>query len=167
MSTLWVPYQSLLRSENFFIAARGSCIDLSSVEEPPRTSTWKCPIAQGPSSKDTSHLAAQQSPVKNSTSPTLPDTEAAQLSPPAKRRKLSDEGTSQNTDDAEPKAKQKANNRSESVAAGLGAPAVTTLAITRNGQHVIAVTGEDKSIRVFEIAFDGDGMHYLKSMSQR
>lgn len=167
MPTLRVPYQCILRTENFLIAARGSSIDLSTVKEPSRTSTWECPTAQGRSSKDGCQSTAQQSPVKDLASPALQDAEATQLSPPAKRRKLSDEGTSQNPDDTEPKSKKKSNNRSDSVAAGLEAPAVTTLAITRNGQHVIAVTGEDKSIRVFEIAFDGDGMHYLKSVSQR
>jgi len=43
------------------------------------------------------------------------------------------------------------------------APAVIALASTRRGDHVIVVTGEDKSIRVFE----HDGRGQLRQISQR
>jgi tRNA (guanine-N(7)-)-methyltransferase subunit TRM82 len=42
-------------------------------------------------------------------------------------------------------------------------PVVIALASTRRGDHVIVVTGEDKSIRVFE----HDGKGQLRQISQR
>lgn len=99
--------------------------------------------------------------------------------PPAKKRKLSSENieakngetsastpnTKQEQQDGK-KKKQKQNNRSEAVASGLQAPAVIALAATKDGKHVIAVTGEDKSIRVFESIEEG-GSHKLQQLSQR
>ena len=43
------------------------------------------------------------------------------------------------------------------------APAVIALTSTTGGDHVIVVTGEDKSIRVFE----HDGRGHLRHISQR
>jgi tRNA (guanine-N(7)-)-methyltransferase subunit TRM82 len=154
------PYQCLLNAENFLVAARGSSIDLCSLEDLSLLSTWKCPTVQASSAKDTHQSTTQESPD-------LTNTETLQASPPAKRRKVAEDKTAQEADDGTQRENKKPNYRSDSVVSGLEAPAVTTLAVTRTGQHVIAVTGEDKSIRVFEIAVDEDKKHYLKILSQR
>lgn len=157
---LRAPYQCLQKADNFLVAARGSSIDLFSLEDLSLLSTWTCPTVQAPNTKGTSQSTTQQSP-----DPT--NAEASHLSPPAKRRKLSDDNTTQEPDDVAQKAKRKQNSRSDSVESGLEAPAVTTLAVTKAGRHVIAVTGEDKTVRVFEITVNDDNKHYLKSLSQR
>lgn len=154
------PYQCLEKAENFLVAARGSSIDLFSLEDLSLLSTWKCPTEQASSTNDTRQSAIQQAPDL-----TKPETSLA--SPPAKRRKLSQDNTAQEAGDATQKAKQKPNHCSDSVVSGLEVPAVTALAVTKRGHHVIAVTGEDKSIRVFEIAVDEDKNHYLKTLSKR
>jgi tRNA (guanine-N(7)-)-methyltransferase subunit TRM82 len=85
--------------------------------------------------------------------------------PTTKRRKLSHTGDSQepNTRDG----KKKTNSRLEAVASGLESPAVIALAVTKSGNHVVAVTGEDKSIRVFESAFEEGRKHRLQQISRR
>lgn len=167
MSGLQVPYQCLKKSGNLLIAARGSSIDLFSLEDLSLLSTWKCPIVKQTSVKDATKSIAQHSLAEKPETSAVPDTATSQSTPPAKRRKVSDEGVSEKQADAEGKLKKKANNRLDAVASGLEAPAVILLAVTKSGQHVIAVTGEDKSIRVFEIAVQEDGKQYLKSVSKR
>jgi tRNA (guanine-N(7)-)-methyltransferase subunit TRM82 len=81
--------------------------------------------------------------------------------PPVKRRKLS------GAEDQEKNGRKKANNRSDAVTSGLESPAVISLAVTKEGRHVVAVTGEDKSIRVFESIFAKDGKHQLRHLSRR
>ena len=88
-------------------------------------------------------------------------------SPPAKRRKLSAARDLQEPSEKNGTEKKKVNNRSDAVASGLQAPAIIALAVTTRGKHVIAVTGEDKSIRVFENVFEPDGKHQLRYVSQR
>ena len=160
MSTTRAPYQNLQVAENFLVAARGSSIDLFSLQDISLLSTWTCPIPQNTSNKPKGNSGAQQSSV-------VPNAEASESSPPSKRRKLSEDGATQKSNDADIQGKKKQNNRSESVVSGLEAPAVTSLAVSARGHHVIAVTGEDKSIRVFKISWSEDGKHYLEHLSQR
>lgn len=178
MPRLQVPYQCLSTCQNFLIAARGSSIDLFNLEDLSLLSTWKCP------SNQTQRVNLQQSiPNLSSKSQHLAsseDTVPVSSSPPAKRRKLS--GAGDNLQPAEKDGKnekkdkiekndqnerKKANNRSDAVVSGLQAPAIIALAVTNGGQHVIAVTGEDKSIRVFEIVSQQDGRQQLRHISQR
>jgi tRNA (guanine-N(7)-)-methyltransferase subunit TRM82 len=166
MSKLRVPYQCLQKSRNLLVAARGSSIDLFSLEDHSLLSTWKCPTAHESSAKEAGELTTQKPPPKDSDAPALPVPDVSPPPPPAKRRKLSDGGDPQKPLN-EGKAKKKSNNRSESVASGLDAPAIITLTVTRAGHHVIATTGDDKTIRVFEIVAKEDGKHHLKSVSQR
>ena len=84
---------------------------------------------------------------------------------PAKRRKLSASEPVESRQE-EKEGKKKQNNRSDAVLSGLEAPAVIALAATKDCHHVIVVTGEDKSIRVLEIAQEG-GEFRLKQLSQR
>jgi tRNA (guanine-N(7)-)-methyltransferase subunit TRM82 len=83
--------------------------------------------------------------------------------PPAKKRKLSASGPAdaQRVSNGRKKKKQY-----DAVLGGLEAPAIVALSITKASNHVVAVTGEDKSIRVFEI-IQKDGIQQLKQLSQR
>ena len=157
-----MPYQCLQRCGSILTGARGSSIDSFSLHDGSLLSTWKCPPIQGSSN------CAIESPVKT----TKQNAESSSLvmapnepTPPAKRRKLST-GDEKGKLSAQKEGK-KLNNRFSSVASGLGAPAVTALATTKDGRHVIAVTGEDKCIRVFESSFEVDGGHHLRQLSQR
>jgi tRNA (guanine-N(7)-)-methyltransferase subunit TRM82 len=143
------------------IAARGSTIDL--FQDGSLHSTWRCPPIQGagnshPLPEATTKLAAQ-----NLESP-LVEINIDSVSPPTKKRKLSASGPA----DAQTLSKdgKKKKNRSDAVLSGLEAPAVVALAITGASNHVVAVTAEDKSIRVFEIVQES-GIHRLKQLSQR
>lgn len=86
--------------------------------------------------------------------------------PPAKKRKLSNETTEDVKPNVKDNSRKKQNVRSSAVASGLEAPAVILLAVTKGKGHVIAVTGEDKCIRVFENAVE-DGTNRLLQISQR
>jgi tRNA (guanine-N(7)-)-methyltransferase subunit TRM82 len=167
MSKLRAPYQCLERAGKFLVAARGSNIDLFSLEHLSLLASWRGSTVQDLGAKDATQSVARNPAANTSEAPAQQDTEVSQLSPPAKRRKLSDEGASHKVEEREKESKQKYNNRSDSVASGLEAPAVVALTATRQGQHVIAVTGEDKTIRVFEIAVKEDGNYHLKSLSRR
>ncbi|PMD31145.1 hypothetical protein L207DRAFT_591614 [Hyaloscypha variabilis F] len=158
-----MPYQCMVQCGNLLIAARGSSIDL--FEDSSLLSTWKCPSIQAVGKiqhhipEVTTTLATQNS-QSSSVEITIDSS-----SPLAKKRKLS------SSDQAESKpflgkGKEKQNNRSNAVLSGLEAPAVIALAITTDCHHVIAVTGEDKSIRVFELAQE-DGVFNLKQLSRR
>ena len=160
MSFSRMPYQCMVQCGNMLVAARGSTIDL--FQDGSLHSTWKCPPIQGagnpqPLPEVTTKVAAQ-----NLESPSV-ETNIDPASPPTKKRKLSAAGPA----DAQRVSKGgKKKKQSDAVSSGLEAPAVVALSITKVSNHVIAVTGEDKSIRVFEI-IQKDGIHQLKQLSQR
>jgi len=159
MSKLRMPYQCLKTCGDLLIAARGSSIDTFNIENRTLASTWKCPTTQEPKTNIT---VQEEQAVASLPAVIEPVTE--QSTPPAKRRKLS-------FSDEPEKSKQKngkgKNHRSDALSTGLEAPAVIALTATKEGRHVIAVTGEDKSIRVFENIFQQDSKHALKQISQR
>lgn len=165
---------------NILVAARGSSIDSFNLENGSLLSTWTCPASQDATQKEKPSLVASQkeTEIPKSATPTE-EADPEENGPPAKKRKLSSENieakngemsnptpnTKEEQQDGK-KKKQKQNNRSEAVASGLQSPAVIALAATKDGKHVIAVTGEDKSIRVFESTEEG-GSHKLQHLSQR
>lgn len=163
-----MPYQCMTRCGDILVAARGSSIDSFKLEDGLLLSTWNCPSSQhsqdGKTPNGELDLTTKVATIQTSES-SLVEIALDISSPPAKKRKLSQSGQVPTL--VEPKdGKKKQNNRSAAVASGLEAPAVTVLASTTDGKHVIAVTGEDKSIRVFEHVFI-DGAHQLKQLSQR
>lgn len=153
-----MPYQCLKQCGTILIAARGSSIDSFSLEDRSLLSTWKIPSNQQSNIVQNSGTSANPTSQNSESMDIALNSEA----PPAKRRKLSNAENSQ-----KPSEKRKANNRSDAVAYGLQAPAVIALAATKGGRHVIAVTGEDKSIRVLENIFEDGGTHKLRQISQR
>jgi len=160
MSKLRMPYQCLKKCGDLLIAARGSSIDTFSLESRTLVSTWKCPSTQGPASnapvqEEQTLAAALPAPLEQATE---------QSAPPAKRRKLS---ISEQPEKPEKKYVKGQNHRSDVFLTGLEAPAVVALAATNGGQHVIAVTAEDKSIRVFENIFQQGTTQELKQISHR
>ncbi|KAG9238788.1 guanine-N(7)--methyltransferase subunit trm82 [Amylocarpus encephaloides] len=178
-----MPYQCLERCGKLLVAARDSNIDLFNLENDNAfLSTWSCNSSQQPQNgkielkKDGSKVATNESQL-SSVEVQLEEA----LTPPAKRRKLSVDAGKPETEEAttEPiqelgatengvkkQKKQKQNNRSNAISTGLEAPAIIALAVTKDEQHVIAITGEDKCIRVFEI-IEKDGILCLNLLSER
>lgn len=174
-----MPYQCIRRCRNLLVAARGSSIDIFNPGDGSLRSTWKCPsVQEGNDSKPNTTSQVSEKPLnglETQRSESSIDV-ALESPPPAKRRKLSaagEEGPHQNAPSKEhemkkdQKGNKKGNKRLEAVVSGLETPAVIALAATEDGRHVIAVTGEDKSIRVFENSVDGSGRQCLKQVSQR
>lgn len=80
--------------------------------------------------------------------------------PPSKKRRLS----SETADAPEQSVKKQKHNGNKKKGPKLEKPAsVACLTSTRDGQHVIAVTGEDKTVRVLE----HDGSGNLSLLSER
>lgn len=158
-----IPYQCMTRCGDILVAARGSSIDAFKLQDGSILSTWTASASPKAelASDSTTNLAAQT--TKSSSIDGALDT-----TPPAKKRKLSPTDQSPVPAQVEVKnEKRKQNNRSSSVSSGLNAPAVIVLASTTDGKHVIAVTGEDKCIRVFEHVKGKDDGQRLKQLSQR
>jgi tRNA (guanine-N(7)-)-methyltransferase subunit TRM82 len=165
MPTLQVPYQCLQRSGNILIAAAGSRIDLFSLEDGSLLSTWKCPPPQG--SQNGAPVVREATPkvVPQKSDASNVDVAVNTSSPPAKKRKLSNSRIDEQKSNS-CQEKKKKQPRSDTVASGLDVPTVILLAVTKGESHVIAVTGEDKGIRVFENVIEG-GVHRLNQISLR
>ncbi|KAH7417023.1 guanine-N(7)--methyltransferase subunit trm82 [Cadophora sp. MPI-SDFR-AT-0126] len=175
-----MPYQCMVTCGNILVAARGSSIDSFNLENGSLLSTWTCPVSQDAIQKEKPSTIQSQKTEESPNLATPRERDVVEADgPPAKKRKLSAENieakngdlstlipnTNQEQQDSK-KKKQKQNNRSAAVASGLQAPAVIALAATKDGRHVIAVTGEDKSIRAFE-SIEEAGSHRLQQISQR
>lgn len=152
-----MPYHCLQQCGDILVAARGSSIDLFSLQDGSLLSTWDCPNSEGCDRPDRRDSVEQSEDIKLATSP-----------PPAKRRRLSEDKGNVHAEEQE-NGKRRPNHRSKAVFSGLLAPAVIALGATKKGRHVIAVTGEDKSIRVFEVVSEsnGSGKQELRQLSQR
>jgi tRNA (guanine-N(7)-)-methyltransferase subunit TRM82 len=168
-----MPYQCITERGNLLVAARDSNIDLFNLEDGSHLSTWAFPSSekvQDPKSvveEQPKTLATQESQSSSV------DIIINSNSPPAKRRKLSSgEAEKQETPikeseqelasnsnvtvqkngiNGKQQKKQKQNNRSVAISTGLEPPAIIALTVSDDEKHVVAVTGEDKCIRVFEV----------------
>lgn len=157
----------MTRCGDILVAARGSSIDAFKLQDGSLLSTWTDSGRQNFQAGNSLELAAEPTTklaTQSSKSSSTIDITLETTSPPAKKRKLSLPDQSPFQPEAK-NGKRKQNNRSSAVASGLDAPAITVLVSTTDGRHVIAVTGEDKSIRVFENVIGG--VHRLKQISQR
>lgn len=161
---------------NVLIAARGSSIDSLNISNGSLLSTWTCPSPTPQEATNGKTAIPVLEPKENLTPPpTLQKSESESVditldtsgSPPAKKRRLSkDEERQRSKEIGQNPPKKKQINRSDSVASGLEAPAVIALVVSRDGKHVVAVTGEDKSIRVFQNVSE-NGQHELQQLNQR
>ncbi|QSZ29918.1 hypothetical protein DSL72_004436 [Monilinia vaccinii-corymbosi] len=172
MSKLRTPYQCLKQCGNYLVAARGSSIDTFDIKDGSYLSTWKSPVpapvpVPEPESMSVSKTTGEDTQTKSqeqNPEPSTPDVTLEPSSPPAKRRKLSiGEGAEEKTVVVQ-QVKKKAKNNSS--AKTIEPSPITVLTITRDLKHVIAVTGEDKTIRVlkWEDTTSGKG---LKQISDR
>ncbi|CZR50589.1 related to tRNA (guanine-N(7)-)-methyltransferase subunit trm82 [Phialocephala subalpina] len=161
-----MPYQCMTRCGDILVAARGSSIDSFRFQDGSLLSTWKPPSSQdGQGSKAPETVAEITTKLDSRNSESSVEIALDAASPPAKKRKLSKSEESPGHPERK-NGKKKQNNRASALSSGLETLAVIILASTTDGRHVIAVTGEDKSIRVFENVVK-DGTQELKQLSQR
>jgi tRNA (guanine-N(7)-)-methyltransferase subunit TRM82 len=183
-----MPYQCAEKLGNLLAAARDSSIDLFNLEDGSYLSTWTCPSSEKPQNEKLGVEELNKVVTTQESQSSSVDIVVDSSSPPAKRRKLSSGGAekqetptnepeedtrskyitkmSSNGKDGKQSKKQKQNNRSVAISTGLGAPAIIALAVTQDEKNVIAVTGEDKCIRVFKVVDEGRPS-YLKQVSER
>ncbi|KAI1455714.1 hypothetical protein F4805DRAFT_435295 [Annulohypoxylon moriforme] len=169
-----LPYQCLsqLGQSSILCAAKGTSIhtfDLNSGSS--ILSSWTHPLANK-SEKGESH-ENEKGIIQEGQDPE--EDESGQR--PSKKRKLSsdekpdvegengkaDAGTVEPAASGDGKKKKKQKQKSESRVQQSELPFVILLTATEDGSHVVAVTGQDKTIWVFE----HDGKGTLKELSQR
>ncbi|KAK2626640.1 hypothetical protein QTJ16_003815 [Diplocarpon rosae] len=171
-----MPYQCMVTCGDALVAARGSSLDSFNLQSGSLLSTWTCPAAQEGKENDSSTQAQKKEEVSN-LAHEIAEAIVEETEPPSKKRKLSGEpekdDQSSASKDQTPDQKSgkkdkkpKQNYRSVAISTGLETPAVIALAATTDGRHVIAVTGEDKCIRVFKRIEEG-GVEKLQQISER
>lgn len=151
---MFAPYQCLEVAGNTLIAATGNELHTFNLETGDQVATFAvtAPVVDVKASQKTDKEAKKV--VLDITPDSEETPEAGSDNPPAKRRKISDDekkdvGAEENTVESKkatrPKAKQLRPANDGSVA-----PNFIALASTKDGRHVIGVTGEDKSVRVYK-----------------
>ena len=147
-----LPYHLIKVCGNTVFAAQGS--DIHSFNSALQyVSTWKYPVQQ----------AVQQADESNGPSAEAQDS-PAQEEPPTKRRKVEpgqEEGPKGRR--AKFKNRQPNNKSAKYDVPGNERPFIQGLYVTTDGRHLVAITGSDKTIWVFE----HDGAGNLKQLSQR
>lgn len=138
------PYQCLLycpqsSQRNFLIAACGSYIHVFDIDKNLRASSWPSDdeiskSGEGEGEDDSNEIG---SPAVNGDNGSLP---------PSKRQKRAPELSESSSAEI---VVEKIEN------APPPHPPIVKLAATRNGEHVVAVTGEDKCIRVLQMSANG------------
>lgn len=150
---MFAPYQCLEVAGNFLVAASGHELHTFNLETGDQVSTWACP-APITDSKLSKSATETEKVVLNITPESEENAEAGPDDPPAKRRKISD-NEKKEVQEEENAVESKSNGRTKAkqlrpATDGSVAPNFNALASTKDGRHVIGVTGEDKSVRVFE-----------------
>ncbi|KAI1208805.1 uncharacterized protein F4807DRAFT_134641 [Annulohypoxylon truncatum] len=169
-----IPYQCLsqLGQGSILCAAKGTSIHTFDLNSGPSIlSSWTHPLAK---------KAGNGKPHKDEKGTTQkgqdPDEKESGQRPSKKRKLSSDEkpdikgeddqadaGIVEPAASSDGKKQKKQKQKSESRAQQPELPFVTLLTTTEDGSHVVAVTGQDKAIWIFE----HDGKGGLKELSQR
>ena len=154
-----IPYNRVHVNGGILFAARGGKIHTFKLTDGSFISTWKHPGLESLTQKAPQSTETQSEAVK-------PESEAApassppdQYEPPTKRQKVDT--------DKEANATQKANKHHRGNDSRFGTvpdrPVVSQITTTPDGSYVIAVSGHDKSIWVFE----HNGQGHLTVLSKR
>ncbi|RFU23951.1 hypothetical protein B7463_g12387, partial [Scytalidium lignicola] len=165
MAALPMPYQCLQTCGNILVAARGANIDAFNLENGTLLSTWSSQIPQDASSSASRYRATTVMSSKDEVRETsVNDLESS--SPQAKRRRLSNPKVE--NEDSQEKYESKSTGVTTSPALSKpGGPTIITMAATSNGEHLVATTGEEKSIRVFEWESIDNSRYSLNEISRR
>ena len=155
------PYQCLCHcpgtGTGILVGACGSRIHTFSAQNGRYLSTWPF-IEKSARTQSISRKSELDLKVSSMSSPLQDEVE-----PPLKRQKLSLVKDESSSSSAEIVVAGDSDHNESSSLQQPSNPPVIRLARTSNGQQVIAVTGEDKCIRVFDLAADGT----LTQLSER
>ena len=158
------PYQCLIYCQQasqsepgILVGACGSSIHTFSVQDGRYLSSWP------PIESSTQTQSAEQSNRNESEVPHLKGSLQCGFTRPSKRQKLSPAGDESSSSSAEIVVAGHIDNGRTSSSQQASISPIIKLAGTSTGQHVIAVTGEDKCIRVLDLAADGT----LTQLSER
>ncbi|KAF7871712.1 hypothetical protein EAF04_003819 [Stromatinia cepivora] len=162
MSKLRAPYQCLKKCGSYLVAARGSSIDTFDIKDGSYLSTWRSPVPESTNRSNTTGEETQSKSENQNSETATPEFILESSTPPAKRRKLSVGKESGEKTVVVQQSKKKTKSSSPKI---LEPSPITALTITRDLQHVIAVTGEDKTIRV--LAWEDTVGKGLKQISDR
>ncbi|KAM5466348.1 tRNA (guanine-N(7)-)-methyltransferase non-catalytic subunit trm82 [Microsporum audouinii] len=130
---------------SLFVAAAGPKLYTFDAQDGTQLDVWPSPTAAQPPFPAESQPEAEDKPTND----------RAGTPPPGKRRKLSPAS-----------GEAKIDGKSHSAPKSKTSLVWTTISLllsTPSGEHVIAVTGEDKCLRVFEVGIDGT----LRQLSER
>lgn len=174
------PYSHVHALGDYIFAARGGGVHTFNVVTGSHISSWIHPDTEKQAA-NTAENAAPTVPEEAKEDVDMEPAPPASEEPPAKRQRLDEAGEAKDTEEGEvdvnaaedqekgsKKKGKKAKNRARGgenhrSAQGPERPIVVLITSTENGKHVIAVSGHDKVIWVFE--HDGEGK--LKQLSQR
>lgn len=157
-----MPYNSLHVQGGILFAARGGKIHSFSLLDGAYISTWKHPDVEKVANADKAVAQDEAEPA------------VADIEPPAKRQRLAEaEGEStpaqvdtlaskQNGKKGKRKGKKSQDEKTQ-ISSVPDRPVVTHLTSTVDGGHLLAISGHDKNIWVFE----HDGQGHLTQLSQR
>ncbi|KAM6539563.1 tRNA (guanine-N(7)-)-methyltransferase non-catalytic subunit trm82, variant 2 [Fusarium falciforme] len=173
-----IPFNVVHVSGSVLFAARGGKIHSFSLDDGAHLSTWKHPDVDKVDAavKAISDEASSEKPV--SQEPVAAEGEGSD-EPPAKRQKVEEpkeeavKGTEQEDPDKQASGKKKGGkksknrnqprNKEHNISRVPDRPVITHLTSTSDGSHVLAITGHDKAIWVFE----NDGKGNLTQLSKR
>ncbi|PQE10143.1 hypothetical protein CJF31_00004087 [Rutstroemia sp. NJR-2017a BVV2] len=163
MSKPRMPYQCLKQCGNLLVAARGSSIDIFDIKDGSYLSTWKSPIPGSTESSTQAGDDTKDGDPEQKSETSSPDIVLDAATPPAKRRKLSiGEETGKSVVVQQGKKSAKSNTPASKA---FEPSSITNLTTTNDQRHVIAVTGEDKAIRVLK--WEDDDGSSLRQLSER
>ncbi|KAG8419818.1 tRNA (guanine-N(7)-)-methyltransferase non-catalytic subunit trm82 [Metarhizium acridum] len=176
MSLTAIPYNRVQTIGNILFATRGGKIHSFNLSDHNHISTWQHPDIE----KHIRESDSKTEPKDETKTPTdaenVPETEESE--PPAKRQKVAEgdlnfpvgDATATKEENVQKKGKGgkgkgKGDNHGDKSRMGrvVDRPLITLMTCTDDGKHLIAVSGHDKSVWVFE--HDGEGQ--LTQLSQR
>ncbi|KAK2601716.1 tRNA (guanine-N(7)-)-methyltransferase non-catalytic subunit trm82 [Conoideocrella luteorostrata] len=185
MSLTAIPYNRVQTTGNILFATRGGKIHSFNLSDSKHLSSWQHPDAEKFAASSQNQEADSK---KETNSPEEAEAEAEESEPPAKRQKVAEaEGdlstatentgaltaeaaaqiNDRNGKDGKRKGKKQSKGPSHEDKSRMGKavdrPLITLMTCTDDGKHLIAVSGHDKAVWVFE--HDGQGI--LTQLSQR
>jgi tRNA (guanine-N(7)-)-methyltransferase subunit TRM82 len=176
MSLTAIPYNRVQTTGTILFATRGGKIHSFDLSTHKHISTWQHPDVE----KHTDTVNPEAEPKIEMEAPAEPENagEAEEGEPPAKRQKVVEDDLNATTEKVEAveeskapskgkkgKGKGKNDNHGDQSRMGrvVDRPLITLMTCTSDGKHLIAVSGHDKSVWVFE----HDGKGQLTQLSQR
>ncbi|OAA43220.1 tRNA methyltransferase [Metarhizium rileyi] len=176
MSVTVIPYSRVQAIGDVLFATRGGRIHSFNLSDHKHISSWQHPDVGKQSGADDSQAGPKNETEAPVGAENAPETEESE--PPAKRQRVAEGDLNSSAGDAtattekngqhkgkKGKGQGKDENNGDKSRMGrvVDRPLITLMTCTEDGRHLIAVSGHDKSVWVFE----HDGKGQLSKLSQR